>query len=173
MEDHLLPVWESVQPGLRRFVYSRVRDLSLTEDLLHDAFLKVRLKMDTVEDPNKMKSWIYQVTRNLIADHYRKKSIVPEAEANDPGSNFNDCVSNQMRKLIHALPDKYREAVQLSELGGMSQVQLAESLGISFSGAKSRVQRARVLLRRKLEEQMLLEADRYGNIIDCVCKQAC
>lgn len=173
MKDPLLPVWEAVCPGLRRFIYGRVRDQSLTDDLLHDAFLKIRLKMDTVEDPSKLKSWIYQVTRNLIVDHYRKKDLVPEAGVIDPGSNFNDCVSNQMRKLIHALPDKYREAVQLSELGGMSQVQLAEYLGISFSGAKSRVQRGRVLLRRKLEEYMLLEADRYGNIIDCACKQAC
>ncbi|NJM26451.1 MAG: hypothetical protein HC859_14200 [Bacteroidia bacterium] len=52
----------------------------------------------------------------------------------------------------------------------MSQLMLASHLGISVSGAKSRVQRARAILKKKLHEDLLLETDRYGNVLTCECR---
>jgi len=68
--------------------------------------------------------------------------------------------------MIEQLPDKYREAMMLTELEGMTQKDLSNQLGISFSGAKSRVQRGRGELKELLTACCHIEADHYGNTID-------
>jgi RNA polymerase sigma-70 factor (ECF subfamily) len=68
--------------------------------------------------------------------------------------------------VIQQLPEKYKVALELSELQGMSQKELSEQLGISYSGAKSRVQRGREMLKELLTGCCHIESDRYGNIID-------
>lgn len=69
-------------------------------------------------------------------------------------------------RFFQQLPDKYREALQLTEIQGYSQKQMSELLDLSFSGAKSRVQRGRVKLREMLEACCRFELDRYGNILE-------
>jgi RNA polymerase sigma-70 factor (ECF subfamily) len=76
--------------------------------------------------------------------------------------------------MIDSLPSHYREALLLTEYEGLSQKDLADRLGISISGAKSRVQRARAMLRDLLMECCHFEFDRYGTVIDyhpiaCCC----
>jgi RNA polymerase sigma-70 factor, ECF subfamily len=69
--------------------------------------------------------------------------------------------------MIYHLPEPYREAVVLTELNGLTQPALAARLGISLSGAKSRVQRGRAQLRQMLDECCTFEFDRRGKVIDC------
>ncbi|MEP6736578.1 MAG: sigma factor-like helix-turn-helix DNA-binding protein, partial [Chryseolinea sp.] len=71
------------------------------------------------------------------------------------------------------LPDKYREAIELTELNNLSQTDLADKLKISYSGAKSRVQRARRMLKEKMEEQYQIKMDAYGNAIVCENRTPC
>jgi RNA polymerase sigma-70 factor (ECF subfamily) len=77
------------------------------------------------------------------------------------------------------LPDKYRIPLQLAELEGLSQYEIAEHLAISYSGARTRVQRARKLLKEKMDALYHIQTDCYGNIlvcedrIPCCCKPAC
>jgi RNA polymerase sigma-70 factor (ECF subfamily) len=78
-----------------------------------------------------------------------------------------------LQQLVLTLPQKYREAFQLSELEDVSQTQLAQQLGISYSGAKSRVQRARQLLRSKMEELLIIKTDPYGNVLVCRDRNPC
>lgn len=173
MESDLLVAWNTFQSDLRRFVYSKVRDRAMTDDIVHDVFLKIHRKIDSLRDHTRFRSWIYTLTNHMIVDHYRAKSrYIDPALFDDEGavSNFNECVSNYMKKLIVALPQKYREAIQLTELGDMSQCGLADHLGISVPGAKSRVQRARALLKKRLHEHLYLETDRYGNVLACECR---
>jgi len=68
--------------------------------------------------------------------------------------------------MIENLPDKYKEAILLTELNQLTHKELGESLGISLSGAKSRVQRARKMLKEMLTSCCSLEFDVMGNIID-------
>ena len=68
--------------------------------------------------------------------------------------------------MIAALPDPYREALILSEYQGLSQKDVADRLGISLSGAKSRVQRARRQLREMFLACCHFEMDRRGRILD-------
>lgn len=161
------------QNELKGFVYKRIKDMPLTEDILHDIFLKVQSRSEQLKENEKVAAWIYQIARNTIVDHFRKQSrfIDPgELYAENEGHNFNECVSNILKQLLKTLPPKYRQAFELSELGDLPQLEIAKRMGLSYSGAKSRVQRARSMLRQKLEERLIIQTDRYGNILMCKSK---
>lgn len=78
-----------------------------------------------------------------------------------------------VEQMLQSLPEPYREALRLTEYDGLTQAEAAERLGISLSGAKSRVQRAREKLRQMLLECCHLEFDRRGKIIECQPRCAC
>jgi RNA polymerase sigma-70 factor (ECF subfamily) len=69
--------------------------------------------------------------------------------------------------MIDNLPEPYREAIVLTELEGLTQQQLAERAGLSLSGAKSRVQRGRAMLKAELEACCRFEFDQRGRVMDC------
>jgi RNA polymerase sigma-70 factor (ECF subfamily) len=71
-----------------------------------------------------------------------------------------------LKETVLALPEPHRQALLLTEYEGLNQRELAERLGISFSGAKSRVQRARQKLRSVLQECCHCELDRRGRVVD-------
>lgn len=71
-----------------------------------------------------------------------------------------------LKSMIDSLPDKYKQAIMLTELGGLTQKELAQKLGMSISGAKSRVQRGRNMLREKFFECCKFQFDAYGNIVE-------
>lgn len=168
--------WNSVQNELKGFVYRRVKDKALTEDIVHDVFLKVQSKIHQVKESDKLVGWIYQITRNTITDHYRKtsKNIDPKDidwESSPP--NFNDCVSNAINELIPTLPDMYRIPLEMTEIQNMSQLEVAEKLGLNYTTAKARVQRARLILKEKLDEILIVKTDGYGNVILCKDRGPC
>ena len=168
--------WKRVQSELKGFVYKRVKDKALAEDIVHDVFLKVQSKIHQVKEGEKIFGWIYQITRNTITDHYRKqsKSVNPKDldwESSPP--NYNDCVSNAIKELIATLPDKYRIPLEMSELQSMSQLEVAEKLNLNYATAKARVQRARKMLKEKMEEILIVKTDGYGNVIICKDRGAC
>ena len=75
--------------------------------------------------------------------------------------------------MVAALPETYREALRLTEYQGLSQKALGERLGISFSGAKSRVQRARAKVKEQLLDCCHFQFDRVGQIIDYQSRRDC
>jgi RNA polymerase sigma-70 factor (ECF subfamily) len=126
-----------------------------------------------------MDSWVYQIARNLIVDYYRRRKElveIPEnipAEADVPEDDLEAKLALSLEEMIAELPDSYRQALILTEYQGLSQKELAEKLGISLSGAKSRVQRAREKLRDMFLACCHFEMDRRGRIMDyyqrCCC----
>lgn len=171
----------NIDPGffqreINAFIYKRVKDKALADDITHDVYLKVQHKVGQLRSDQKIEGWIYQVTRNAIIDHYRKqaRSVVPyQLQWENDTPNYNDCVASYLQRLLPTLPDKYRMVLELAELQGLPQYELAKRLDISYSGAKSRVQRARQLLKQKLEEQLILKMDAYGNAVVCLSRGAC
>lgn len=164
------------QNELKGFVHKRVKDKAITEDILHDVFLKVQAKIGQLQESEKITNWIYQITRNTIIDHFRKASKTISAHDLDwenDTPNFNACVAGYLNQLLPTLPEMYREALQLTEIEDLSQLELAERLGISYSGAKSRVQRARQMLKEKMDEVLIVKTDAYGNAIVCKDRTAC
>jgi RNA polymerase sigma-70 factor, ECF subfamily len=168
--------WNNVQNELKGFVYKRVKDKALTEDIVHDVFLKVQAKIHQVKESDKLFGWIYQITRNTITDHFRQntRTINPKDidwESSPP--NFNDCVTNTINELIPTLPDKYRIPLEMTELQNMSQLEVAEKLNLNYTTAKARVQRARQMLREKMQEILVVKTDGYGNVILCKNRKPC
>jgi RNA polymerase sigma-70 factor (ECF subfamily) len=168
--------WSFFQNELKGFIYKRVKDKALTDDIIQDVFLKAQSKIHQLHESEKFTGWIYQITKNTITDHFRKqsRSIHPsDLDWDNDAQNFNECVSNALKELLPALPEKYREALQLTEMENLSQLELADRLGISYSGAKSRVQRARQMLKEKMDEILIVKTDSYGNAIVCRDRGRC
>jgi RNA polymerase sigma-70 factor (ECF subfamily) len=168
--------WNQVENELKGFVFKRVKDKALTEDIVHDVFLKVQSKIHQVRETDKLFGWIYQVTRNTIIDHFRKNSKtinVKDIDWESSPPNFNDCVSNTIHELIPMLPDKYRIPLEMTELQNMSQIEVAKKLGLNYTTTKARVQRARQILKNKLDEMLIIKTDGYGNVILCRDRGSC
>lgn len=134
--------------------------------------VKIYTGMDSLRDEHKLRSWVFQIARHAVIDYYRRDRPALELSDEWPGSVERESVNMNMefagcvRKMIRHLPDKYREAIELTELKGLSQKALSAQLGISLSGAKSRVQRGRRKLRQLILECCQLELDRYGNVLE-------
>lgn len=162
------------QNELKGFVMKRVRDNDLANDIVQDVFIKVQTKYDQLTDDHKITSWIYQIAQNTITDHYRKQSRRLECvDSGEDSVNFNDCVARYLKVLITKLPANYRQAIELIEFENFSQLELAERLGISYTAAKSRVQRARQWLKTEIEKDLILEIDCYGNAVSCRNRRPC
>lgn len=160
---------------LNIYVLKRVKDRTVADDIVQDVLVKFHTRMGQLKNSEKLMAWVYQIARNTIIDHFRKKRTIDPAlmDWESATNSLNDCVAHCLQKLTQTLPQKYREAFQLSEIESISQRELAQRLGISYSGAKSRVQRARHLLRRKIEELLIIKTDTFGNVITCEDRKPC
>ena len=149
-------LWEAFSLPLHQFIQRRVPDPHSADDLLQDVFLRVHTRIDTLHQADRVGAWLYQITRNAIADYYRAQRPavdVPEtlpAAANEPGDTAVQTLLPCVRAMVEQLPPFSRDALYLTEYAGLTQQALGEQLGISFSGAKSRVQRARAQLKAQL-----------------------
>jgi RNA polymerase sigma-70 factor, ECF subfamily len=166
-------VWEEFHPRLKHFILKRVPDEQSAEDLLQEVFLKIHARIDTLRDEEKLQSWIYQIARNAITDYYREQRVsleLPESLLLPEEPQVVDDVVKELipsvKAMVDSLPDEYRQALILTEYEGLTQRQLAERLGLSYSGAKSRVQRAREKLKVILLDCCHFEFDRLGKVID-------
>jgi RNA polymerase sigma-70 factor (ECF subfamily) len=174
-------IWLKFENRLRAFTLSRVPDRSAAEDILQELFIRIHANIDKVKDETKIQSWIYQVCRNLIVDYYRVQNrklpenltLLYQDEEYGPDEVMAEALEDMVR-MMDDLPPEYCEALCLTELGNLSQKEYAEKIGISYSGAKSRVQRARKMLKDQLMRCCHYEFDKYGTVIaihpaDCCC----
>ncbi len=163
--------YRELRGELKGFINKRVNDKSLSEDILHDVFLKAHDSIDKLKDISKLNSWIYQIARNSITDYYRTKKNTANIDDYDIESKAEEITTLKklepsVRSLVRYLPPAYREAIVLVDFKGMSQTLLAEKLGLSVSAVKSRVQRARKMLKGLFLECCHLEFDKSGSVID-------
>ncbi len=180
MSTDIGEVWNDMNDRLTNFVIGKVKDPELTKDIVQDVFLKAFTKFDTLKNKEKLVSWIYQITRNEIISHFRKlkfdtptDNIVSEESSNDSlTSELTHCIS----PFIDSLPEKYKQAVIMADIENVPQKEIAKRLNISYSGAKSRVQRGRELLKSSYDQCCAISTDVYGDVIDYKtknCNQSC
>jgi len=165
-------VWKEYHSKLLAFIAERVGDRSAAEDILQDVFAKIHSRMDSLQEEEKLESWLYQITRNAVIDFYRtrKPSVdlpewISQPEA-DPSAQARQELEACLRPMIEQLPAKYRDALVLSELEGNTQLEVSKEQDISLSGAKSRVRRGRTLLKGIMFECCQFEFDHQGKVID-------
>ncbi|HEY0752544.1 MAG TPA: RNA polymerase sigma factor SigZ [Ktedonobacteraceae bacterium] len=174
--------WEAFHAPLHQFIRRRVADEATAEDLLQEVFLKIHQHGASLKDARRLESWIYRITRNLIIDYYRSRhqSIAsldameaPELPEELPEADIVSELLPCVQAMVQALPDQDRQALVLTEYQGLTQKELGEQLGLSFSGAKSRVQRAREKLKQELLACCHFELDRRGHILDYQARCTC
>ena len=172
-------LWQDYRTQLVRFVAKRVADEATAEDIVHDVLLRAYARRHTLRSGEKFEQWLYQITRNTVIDHYRARrpsDPLPDdlAASDQPAArNARRELAACMQPLVDSLPAHYRDAVVLAELEGLTQTETAGRLGLSVSGAKSRVQRARRLLEEKILDCCRLEFDNRGAIVDFESVNGC
>jgi RNA polymerase sigma-70 factor (ECF subfamily) len=161
-------IWAGLSADLRRFIRRRVADDHVTEDLLQEIFVRVHRSLPSLQEADRLPAWVYRIARNVIHDHHRLAPRATLALADDPVDEADGrpgCPCEWLGEMVSQLPEGYREAVQLSEIEGLPQQEVANRLGLSLSGAKSRIQRGRVMLKGALERCCTFEFDRRGNLM--------
>jgi RNA polymerase sigma-70 factor, ECF subfamily len=167
MKPELENIWNEFAGKLRQFIRGRVTDGVEAEDLLQDVFAKLQSRLDEIRDPAKLRGWLFLVARNAIIDHYRtRKDTSPLTESLPADVWEHETEAKELNRVFHqilnSLPAPYREALILTQFEGLTQQELAKRLGISVSGAKSRVQRGREQLKELLLEYCHREFSRFG-----------
>lgn len=176
MNTSEIQIWNQTQNKLKSFVFNVTKDRAVADDIIQDVFLKVHSKLGQLKESDKLVGWIFQIARNTITDYFRSKGKSVSSMDIDwetENKSLNDCVSTCLQDMMATLPEKYRHALELTELKNLSQLELARELNISYSGAKSRVQRARQMLKEKMDAAYLIKFDSYGNVIVCEDKAPC
>ena len=172
-------IWEEFSQRLKLFIAKRVGSEHDVEDILQDVFAKIHSNLPNLKGQEKIAAWVHQITRNTIIDYYRSQgragmqtSEMPEDLPEEvPIDDAVEEIASCLNHMIDDLPERYRRAITLTEYGGLSQREISEQLGLSLSGAKSRIQRARGKLKDMLLECCHFEFDRLGHIIDYQSKE--
>ena len=176
-------MYEAFNAPLRRFVLGRVPDANVADDVLQEIYLRIHTHIGSLRDCTRLEAWVYQIARHTIVDYYRARrpaAALPESltAPDDPCVDNAECqLAGSLSAMIDDLPEKYRQALNLTMYEGLTQQETAERLGLSLSGAKSRVQRAREKLKDRLLDCCHFVFDRYGAILDyqgrcCSCVTA-
>jgi RNA polymerase sigma-70 factor (ECF subfamily) len=157
--------WAQLRTDIARLVGGRVPTPADAEDVVQDVLLRVWRHSDALRDGERFGPWLGRIAHTAAADHMRSRQrhplprfpveveVEPDAEtgtassepssgAVDPELDAKGRIAAALRPFIDAMPAVYREAVRLSELEGHPHALIAERLGLSISGVKSRVQRA-------------------------------
>ncbi len=140
-------IWEQFSDRLRLFILKRVQDEHDADDILQDVFAKIHANLPNLKGQEKVTAWVHQITRNSIIDYYRRRgkvgaqtSDIPEDIPEDLASkDAAEDIASCLKPMIDDLPEKYKQAITLNEYDGLSQREISEQLGMTFSGAKSRV----------------------------------
>lgn len=166
-------IWTQLHSDLRRFIRRRVSDDHAADDLLQEAFVRIHGNLATLQQADRLAAWVYQIARNVINDHHRKSAKSAVALADEPAEEPDRPSGRQrprcewLEEMVHQLPQTYQDAVRWSEIDGVPQQEVAERLGLSLSGAKSRIQRGRAMLKQALDQCCRFEFDGRGNVMNC------
>lgn len=171
-------LWLEHKAALYSFIIKRVKDADLAADILQDVLMKVYQFCLSKSGVANVKSWLFQIANNTIADHYRKSSRfateddLPQVEAESDNDAFKDAL-NYIGPMLSFLPPEYAEPLKLADIDGVKQAEIASRLGLSLSATKSRIQRARQLLKAEFITCCHFETDATGNIMSFSIKESC
>ncbi|HSR03591.1 MAG TPA: sigma-70 family RNA polymerase sigma factor [Proteiniclasticum sp.] len=176
-------LWDIYNTKLKNYIMGKVSDKFEAEDLFQEVGIRVLKSEKNILEVDNVEAWLYRIASNAIIDYYRRKdrlnyvedveavdAVLPKDSSVSETDNYNYETASCLLKLAEILPEKDKEAILQSDFKGVPQNSLSEAWGLSHSGAKNRVQRAR----KKLKETMLdcceVRSDHQGNILELVNK---
>jgi RNA polymerase sigma-70 factor (ECF subfamily) len=175
--DKTVLLWREFATPLRTFLRARTRSDADADDLLQEVFVRIQKRLPTLHDTSKIQGWVYRIARNAVIDHYRtRREHLPidfELEDEDPAGEAAVDLRPSLRRFIAELPVNYREPLVRHEFQGESLDEVAAALGLSLTATKSRVRRARLMLRTMLDRCCRFEFDRRGRVIAATPRSAC
>ncbi|WP_419211190.1 RNA polymerase sigma factor [Maribacter sp. X9] len=158
---------------LTGFIYSKVGDRELTEDIFQDTFMKVirTLKRGAYNEEGKFLPWVMRIAHNLIIDHFRKHNRMPMYNSKDSYNIFSlldddrlniekqlikDQIDADLIKMIKELPVDQQEVLEMRIYKGMSFKEISDNTGVSINTALGRMRYALINLRKLVEANSIV-----------------
>ncbi len=162
--------WREHQRELLHFVANRIPDGQEAHDLVQEVFLRATRQENGLCGIGNRRAWLFQVARHLLIDRHRLTRTEVELDethlvATDEGAPAPvDALSQCLPRVLAELSAEDREALTLCDIGGMSQQDFANRIGLTLPAAKSRVQRARRRLREHLVSACQVRFNEAGQV---------
>jgi RNA polymerase sigma-70 factor, ECF subfamily len=178
MDDcNIFEIWEEYKFSLLRYIKKRVTDEDDAKDILQDVLLKSYQYCSKGKTVLYLKSWLYKITQNTIIDYHKKnnKTIslsLDLVKVEDEKSIIGEA-SDYIKVLLKLLPNDYAIPLYMSDIDGIDQKVIAESLGLTLPNTKSRIQRARVKLKGKFLECCVVGFGESGEMVSFDIKPEC
>ena len=156
------------------FIFSKVNDPDLADDIFQDAFIKVvkSLRLGKYNDEGRFLSWVIRIAHNLIMDHYRKINRLPKHESKienfdvldrlvEQGNSIEETIietqiQSDLSTLIEELPDNQKEVLRMRLYQEMSFKEIGDLTGVSINTALGRMRYAVINLRKMIKERNLI-----------------
>jgi RNA polymerase sigma-70 factor (ECF subfamily) len=172
-EDALAKLIKRHESKIYGFIYSKIPDRDITNDIFQDTFIKVikTLKSNSYNEEGKFLPWVMRISHNLVVDHYRKTKKMPMFRETEEFSIFsimsddsltieNKIISEQvqmdLKKLIEGLPADQKEVLVMRMYQDMSFKEISESTGVSINTALGRMRYALMNLRKVIDKHQIV-----------------
>ncbi|GAA4070911.1 MAG: RNA polymerase sigma factor [Flavobacterium sp.] len=161
------------QSKIYGFIYSKMADRDVADDVFQDTFIKVikTLKSNSYNEEGKFLPWVMRIAHNLIVDHYRKNkkmpmlreteefsifSVLTDTSMNAEGRIITEVIEKDLQKIIKQLPDDQREVLTMRIYQDLSFNEIAELTGVSINTALGRMRYALMNLRKLIEKNQII-----------------
>lgn len=155
------------------FIYSKVLDRDITEDVFQDTFIKVirTLKLGKYNEEGKFLPWVMRIAHNLVIDHFRKNNRMPKFDNNQEFNIFSvisdsslnaektiikEQVERDVRRLIEELPEDQKQVLIMRMYNDMSFKEISENTGVSINTALGRMRYALINLRKVIDKHNIV-----------------
>jgi RNA polymerase sigma-70 factor (ECF subfamily) len=155
------------------FIYSKVRNRDVANDLFQDVFIKVinTLKMGNYSEEGKFLPWVLRISHNLVIDYFRKLKRIPSFAnsedfdiflvVKDEGLNMEsrmikDQIDSDVIKLLEELPEDQKEVLKMRIFLDMSFKEIADNTGVSINTALGRMRYALINLRKLIDKHQII-----------------
>lgn len=155
------------------FIYSKVLDRDIAEDIFQDTFIKVikTLKKGNYNEEGKFLPWVMRIAHNLIIDYFRKNRRMPKFESSDDfnifsvisdeklnaeGQIIKDQIESDLSILIDELPEDQKEVLMMRIYRDMSFKEISENTGVSINTALGRMRYALINLRKIIQKNKIV-----------------
>ena len=172
-ENALSILIKTHQSKIYGFIYSKMPDRDVADDIFQDTFIKVikTLKSNSYNEEGKFLPWVMRISHNLIVDHYRKNkkmpmlreteefsifSILSDNSLNVEGRIITDAIEKDLQKIIRQLPDDQKEVLEMRIYQDLSFNEIAELTGVSINTALGRMRYALMNLRKIIEKNNII-----------------
>ena len=172
-EDALTKLIKRHESKIYGFIYSKIPDRDITNDIFQDTFIKVikTLKSNSYNEEGKFLPWVMRISHNLVVDHYRKNKKMPMFRETEEFSIFSimsddsltienkiiaDQVEMDLKKLIEELPADQKQVLVMRMYQDMSFKEISESTGVSINTALGRMRYALMNLRKVIDKHQIV-----------------